>query len=155
MNEIKKTVMWFVIGAIFWLVLCAATFAGFERRNKNSTDKRIEGYADRSENVEKLLGTAEQGLGELEEQMLSAGRKIESGIAGLSDHREQLSECVTGLGEIRTAGDRLTADNIEVTERAGRIEERILVCLQILGATETEDYVLEDYDGGYYDPGGR
>lgn len=147
MDVRKKAIPWFAAG-VFAALLISAVFAGFVRNPEKNADKRIGGYAERSKAVEKLAEGIQQRTGDLEGQLQSAGNETSECI-------DELREGVTEIGGLRNDCDRIAEAGRGIEAAADGIEGRILVCLQILGAPEESEKVLERYGFGLYDPGGR
>lgn len=147
MNVKNKTILWFTAG-VFAALLISAVFAGFVRSSERNADKRIGEYAERSKAAEKLAEGIQQRTGDLERQLQSAGNETSECIAELKEGVTELGELQDGCGRIAEAGRGIEA-------AADGIEGRILVCLQILGAPEESEKILERYGFGLYDPGGH
>lgn len=147
MDVRKKAIPWFAAG-VFAALLISAVFAGFVRSSERNADKRIGGYAERSKAAEKLAEGIQQRTGDLEGQLQSAGNETSECIT-------ELREGVTELGGLQDGCDRIAEAGRGIEAAADGIEGRILVCLQILGAPEESEKVLERYGFGLYDPGGR
>lgn len=147
MNVKNKAILWFTAG-VFAALLISAVFAGFDRHAERKIDQRVSEYVERSEAAEKLAEGIQQRTGDLEGQLQSAGNETSECIA-------ELREGVTELGELQDGCDRIAEAGRGIEAAADGIEGRILVCLQILGAPEESEKVLERYGFGLYDPGGR
>lgn len=147
MNVKNKAILWITAG-VFAALLISAVFAGFVRSSERNADKRIGGYAERSKAAEKLAEGIQQRTGDLEGQLQSAGNETSECIA-------ELREGVTELGELQDGCDRIAEAGRGIEAAADGIEGRILVCLQILGAPEESEKILERYGFGLYDPGGH
>lgn len=145
MNVRKKAIFWFTAG-VFIALLISFVFAGFVRSPERDADKRIGEYAERSKAAEKLAEGIQQRTGDLEGQLQSAGNETSECIT-------KLRESVTEIGGLRNDCDRIAEAGRGIEAAADGIEERILVCLQILGAPEESEKVLERYGFGLYDPG--
>ena len=147
MNVKNKAILWFTAG-VFAALFISAVFAGFIGSPERNADKRIGGYAERSKAVEKLAEGIRQRTGDLEGQLQSAGNETSECIT-------ELREGVTEIGGLRNDCDRIAEAGRGIEAAADGIEGRILVCLQILGAPEESEKVLERYGFGLYDPGGH
>ena len=147
MDVRKKAIPCFAAG-VFIALLISFVFAGFIGHSKRNADKRIDEYAERSKAAEKLADGIQQRTGDLEGQLQSAGNETSECI-------DELRESVTEIGGLRNDCDRIAEAGRGIEAAADGIEGRILVCLQILGAPEESEKVLERYGFGLYDPGGR
>lgn len=148
MNGKDKAILWFTIGAFVALCVSSAVFAGFDRHAERKIDQRVSEYIERSEDAESIADGIQQRAGQLEEQVLSVGIKTSECVV-------ELRECVTELGELQDDCDRIAEADRGIEATADGLEKRILVCLQILGATEEDEKLLEGNGAGLYDPGGR
>ena len=147
MDVRKKAILWFTAG-VFAALLISCVFAGFVRSPERNASKRISEYAERSKAVEKLAEGIQQRTGDLEEQLQSAGNETSECIT-------KLRESVTEIGGLQDGCDRIAEAGRGIEAAADGIEGRILVCLQILGAPEESEKILERYGFGLYDPGGH
>lgn len=148
-HEKCKAIMFFCLGGIFGAVvfgvlLCAGGVAGSEI----CTGKRTEIYADRSTDVESLGERTFAGIEELAGKIDSAGNETAECIT-------ELTECLTKFGELKDDCDRIAEAGTGIEITVDGLEERILVCLQILGAPEEDEELLEGNGFGFYDPGGQ
>lgn len=148
MDDREKIYVYFLCGVFVAFCALYAVFAGINAHPKCRVDQGIENYAAGSENAEKLSGGIQQRVGELEEQMQSARSETQECI-------EELRDSVTELGELGNVRDRIAEAGRGIEATADGLEKRILVCLQILGATEEDEKLLEGNGPGLYDPGGR
>lgn len=142
MNDKKKIIA--ICGAFFILYLFVAFAAGFRfgrahDRTNVSDSERLERYEERSGSAQNIIGSLEDGLGTVAEQMHGAGEEIKSGI--------------TDVGELSSVGDRIAEASTDIAESAGRIEERIQRIESILSEAEEKSIVLEEC-GDCIDPGG-
>lgn len=148
MNVKEKTYVSFLLCVFvaFWPIfgICAA----INSHPKCRIDQGTENYAAGSENVEKLSDGIQQRIGELEEQMRTAGKETSECIT-------ELRESVTEIGELRNDCDRIAEAGRGIAESADDIEKRILYCLQVLGVSEEEAEILDGDSPGFYDPGGQ
>ena len=147
MDVRKKAISWFAAG-VFAALLISAVFAGFIGNPEKNADKRIGEYAERSKAAEKLADGIQQRTGDLEGQLQSAGNETSECI-------DELREGVTEIGGLRNDCDRIAEAGRGIEAAADGIEGRILVCLQILGAPEESEKILERYGFELYDPGGH
>lgn len=141
MNVRDKRFLWFSFGAFCSMCITAALLCAVDGCTAGRTENRIDKYAERSADAERNADRIQQRLGELEEQMQSAGNET--------------AECITKLGELEADCDRLAEAGRGIAVTADGIEERILICLQILGTPEEDDEILEGNSSGLYDPGGN
>lgn len=147
MNVKNKAILWFTAG-VFAALLISFVFAGFIGSSERNASKRISEYAERSKAAEKLAEGIQQRTGDLERQLQSAGNETSECIT-------KLRESVTEIGGLRNDCDRIAEAGRGIEAAADGIEGRILVCLQILGAPEESEKILERYGFGLYDPGGH
>lgn len=147
MNEKKnKAFFCFIVGLlVFSFALVRTVIVRFSTR---VCDKRTEKHAAGSEVAEELIKRTDERIRELEEQMQSAREQTAKSIVGLRDS-------ITELGEFRNDCDRIAEAGRGIAVAADGIEERILGCLQVLGAPEEDDEILEGNSPDLYDPGGR
>lgn len=148
MNVKDKIFLWGTVAVCVFLCVASFIFTGIDERSKGNADERISEYVKRSENTQKLSEGIQLRTGELEEQMQSARNETSECI-------EELRESVTELGELGNVRDRIAEADRGIETTADGLEKRILVCLQILGATEEDEKLLEGNGPGLYDPGGR
>lgn len=148
MDGKEKIYVYFLCGVFVAFCAIYSVFAGINSHPKCRVDQGTENYAAGSENAEKLSSGIQQRVGELEEQMQSARSETEECI-------EELRDSVTELGELGNVRDRIAEAGRGIEATADGLEKRILVCLQILGATEEDEKLLEGNGPGLYDPGGR
>lgn len=142
----NKAYFCFIVGLL--LYVCAAVFAVINGVTTYLCNKRIEDYDARSENAQRLADEADKRLRDLENQMQSAREQTSESIAGLRDG-------ITELGGLSDDCDRIAETGRGIAVTADGIEERILRCLQILGAPEEDEELLDGYRLKLYDPGGR
>lgn len=147
MNVRKKAIFWFT-ASVFIALLISFVFAGFIGHSERNADKRIGEYAERSKAAQKLAEGIQQRTGDLERQLQSAGNETSECIT-------KLRESVTEIGGLRNDCDRIAEAGRGIEAAADGIEGRILVCLQILGAPEESEKILERYGFGLYDPVGH
>lgn len=148
MNVKDKIFLWGTVAVCVFLCIASFIFAGIDEHSKRNADERTSEYVKRSETAQKLSEGIQFRTGELEEQMQSARNETAECI-------EELRESVTELGELGNVCDRIAEADRGIEVTADGIERRILVCLQILRATEEEEKLLEGNGTGLYDPGGR
>lgn len=142
----NKAYFCFIVGLL--LVIFAIISTVIVRVSTGLCDKRIEKHATGSAVTEELFNGTDERLRQLEEQMQSAREQTSESIAGLRDG-------ITELGELRNDCDRIAEAGRGIAVTADGIEERILGCLQVLGAPEEDEELLDGYRLKLYDPGGR
>ncbi len=132
-----------LIAAAVVLTLCAACFVcgwyyAVRRTGADDTKQSAE-YEAGSDNAENLAA----GIGEQLE-----------GISGeVHGARSKIDESITGVGELRTVGDRITANSKGSAEAAGRIEDGISRIESVLDEAEKADAGPDsNYDSQH--PGG-
>lgn len=144
-NE-NKTYFCFIVGLLLFIfALVCSVIVRFSTR---VCDKRTEKHAAGSEVAEELIKGTDERIRELEKQMQSARNETAKCI-------DELRESVTELGELASDCDRIAEAGKGIAVTADGIEERILRCLQVLGAPEEDEELLEGNGIGLYDPGGR
>ncbi|MCQ2585604.1 MAG: hypothetical protein MJ185_08430 [Treponema sp.] len=148
MDDREKIYVYFLCGVFVAFCALYAVFAGINAHPKCRISQGTENYAAGSENAEKLSGGIQQRVGELEDQMRTAGKETSECITELRDS-------VTEIGRLRNDCDRIAEAGRGIKESADSIEERILLCLQVLGVSEEEAEILDGDSPGFYDPGGQ
>lgn len=148
MNVKDKIFLGITVAVCVFLCVAPFIFTGIDERSKRNADERTSEYVKRSEAAQELSERIQLGTGELEKQMQSARSETEECI-------EELRESVTELGELGNVCDRIAEADRGIEATADGLEKRILVCLQILGATEEDEKLLEGNGPELYDPGGR
>lgn len=148
MNVKKKMYISFLCGVFFAFCVLSGICAGINSHHQCRISRGTEDNASGSENIEILSDGIQQRVGELEDQMRTAGKETSECITELRDS-------VTEIGRLRNDCDRIAEASRGITGTANSIEERILVCLQILGVSEEEAETLDDNSPGLYDPGGQ
>lgn len=148
MDGKEKIYVYFLCGVFVAFCAIYTVFAGINAHSKCRISQGIENYAAGSENAEKLSDGIQQRVGELEDQMRTAGEQTSECIT-------ELRESVTEIGGLRNDCDRIAEAGRGIAESADDIEERILYCLQVLGVSEEEAEMLDGERPGLYDPGGQ
>lgn len=147
MMDVKEKIYVSFLGSLLLLIFIILV-SGTVSHGKCRTDQGTENYAAGSKNAEKLSDGIQQRVGELEDQMRTAGEQTSECIT-------ELRESVTEIGGLRIDCDRIAEAGRGIAESADDIEKRILYCLQVLGVSEEEAGMLDDERPGLYDPGGQ
>lgn len=144
MHASTKILLLVVAGVL--VVLCAGVTLRprFDRVTKGPVEKGTDKYAAGSENAEIITDGIQQDLGELDKQMQSAGN-------GIAECIDELRGVITDVGELQNDGDRIAEAGRGIADTADRLERRILNCLQILGASEEDEELLEVGDSNFHD----
>lgn len=146
--EKYKAIVFFCLCGILGIAVISVVCAEFIAKSEGNAGNGTEIDADGGPDVESLGERTVIRIEELARKIESAGNETTECVA-------ELTECLAGFGELQNECDTIAeaGNGIEIT--VDGIEERILFCLRILGASEEKEEFLEGNSLGVYDSGGH